>query len=204
MPPSEVGTQLLVGNLSIYATVSTTLPTAVTSAPTTLTTSEVKTFGHTTTSGAKINPSAILNKKIASKFTLLEAGNVKSLSVYVKRASFFNTQKMKGVIYSNNKGIPDKLKGITSEITIYAGYGTPGWVKMNFIGDVPLIAGEYWLGFVTGGAGGAIRYYYTLSDNNQDMKYNQDRYSDGVSDPFGDSYNEKKELLVYATYTPVK
>ena len=115
---------------------------------------EIITFGQTTPGDP--NSLDLLgleeNKKYVTKFDLPQSGSVTKLSGYVKGGALSSSenQKIRGIIYSNNNNTPNQLLGITNELFIPLGL-TPGWADMNFETPVFLVAGSYWLGFISGG-----------------------------------------------------
>jgi hypothetical protein len=58
---------------------------------------------------------------------------------------------IKGLIYSDNDGSPDKLLGTSAVVSISAN-ANRSWVSLPFASALSLDAGEYWLGEIAVGA----------------------------------------------------
>jgi hypothetical protein len=63
---------------------------------------------------------------------------------------------------------------------------------------VPLSAGAYWIGFITGGASGGMGYAYDSAAGSR--AYNANTYSSGPSNPFGAATKDSEQASIYATY----
>ncbi len=137
--------------------------------------------------------------KSGCKFTLPEEGRVTKLTGHV-RGLAGGPQVRKGVIYADSAGAPGALKGVTAEVSIAAS-AAAAWVDLSFATPVDLAAGDYWLGFHTGGNNNASDSAYdTLTDG---LQYNFNAYADGATDQFGTSTGDPQERSIYATYDPL-
>ena len=81
-------------------------------------------------------------RALVTKFTLSEAGDVTTLTVYCATRSGAGTS-WKGVILSDSSG-PSTVLGVTAASTVDA----TGWVTLTFSSPVSLAAGDYFLGIV--------------------------------------------------------
>ena len=63
------------------------------------------------------------------------------------------TMLVKGLIYSDNRGSPDKLLGASNEVSVSA-HAKRSWLPLPFASAVPLPAGVYWLGEIAVGGPG--------------------------------------------------
>src|SRR3989344_1576719 len=175
---------------------TTTTPPATTPSLTTPTVSpttapafgeEAITFGETSLITSKTP--AEKNMKKVSKFTLPQSGKVVKLSIQLSGGG--SGRGLKGVIYSDNNGAPDKLLGTTDLVTISIAQTSPVWVDMTFASSISLNAGNYWLGFIKNDIGmEGLDYYRDLSINSPEEQLQltiekDDMFVDGASDPFG-------------------
>lgn len=82
------------------------------------------------------------DRALLSLFTLTEAGNVTSIEARFEASSSAGTN-FKGLIYSNNAGVPNTRLGVGAAVAVPAGGGV-----LSSSLSVSLAAGDYWLGFV--------------------------------------------------------
>lgn len=79
---------------------------------------------------------------LLSLFTLTEDGDITSIEARFDSSSTAGTS-FKGLVYSNNAGVPNARLGIGTAATIPAGGGV-----ISSALSVSLSAGDYWLGYV--------------------------------------------------------
>lgn len=82
------------------------------------------------------------DRALLSLFTLTEAGDVSEIVARFHSSSAAGTN-MKGLIYSNNAGVPNARLGVGAAVAVPAGGGL-----VTSALAVSLAAGDYWLGFV--------------------------------------------------------
>ena len=172
-----------------------------TSAPVTITVNpaSVTTFG-TTTPGTKTD-SASANVKEVSKFTAPVTGNVTKVTAYISGlGSTSGTQKIRAVVYADSGGNPGALLGQSAEVTITAGRAW-GWVDFTFSGGLNIPAGTVWMGFIGATKNDLTQIRYDAVTN--DLKYNNNTYTSGASNPFGTPKTGSKHYSIYATYGEV-
>ena len=102
------------------------------------------------------------------------------------------TAKIKGIIYSDNGGVPDALIAVTDETVGWEAYGP---IVLSFSSPVSLSAGNYWIGFIAD----STIYIWCSNYVLNSVLYNSDTYSDGPSDPFGSTSGTYYKHIVYAS-----
>jgi len=119
------------------------------------------------------------DRKRVTSFDLTEPAWITRMHTYVRGGG--DSQTIRGVIYSDNNGLPDILLATTIEFIIFPNL-TQQWVRMNLINNINLQPGKYWLGLITGPSLDPARIYFT---ENRNRTISTDAYSDGPSSPFG-------------------
>src|SRR5262249_34964297 len=107
---------------------------------------------------------------------------------------------MKGLIYSDASGKPDKLLGVSEQLT-FKSTNVAGWYELPFSSPVKLSAGTYWIGVITGPTVNVAGFRYDSVTNSRD--YNANSYSSGPTNPFGSVTIDNEQTSLYATYTTV-
>lgn len=97
-------------------------------------------FGDETAGGDTFPCSS--DRALLSLFTLTEDGDVTEIVARFDATSTAGTN-MKGLIYSNNAGVPDVRLGVGAAVAVPAGGGL-----VTSALAVSLVAGDYWLGYV--------------------------------------------------------
>lgn len=133
-----------------------------------------------------------------SKFSLGQRADVTKLSVYLKGSGTAGSQVIKGVIYDDLNGLPNKLKGVTNELTI-SGTDAPAWRDLPFASPVRLEAGNYWLGIISGET--TLIAQISVDSKLDALRVIDDLYSDGPVATFSSPRTANLELSIYATYT---
>lgn len=143
-----------------------------------------------TTSSTYIIVSA--NTKVVSKFTLSENAKANFISVNFYGASA--NSAVKGVIYSDNDGVPDVLLGVTREGELEG--ISASIINFYFDSAIILPPGDYHIGIIVGNASCYPRVQASTGTNTR----NSDTYSDGPSDPFGTPGTALTSELVVCLY----
>ncbi len=159
-----------------------------------------QTFGKTSV-GASSDNGIFSNYKVVHAATLPVAGTVSKLTLYaIPGINSPNAETLKGLIYADEGGVPGKLLAVGSEVTYQGNVNGSGWIDLPLPTPVSLPAGNYWLGFITGGANEGMGYVY---DNVSGSRaYNANSYTSGPTDPFGTASEDSEQASIYATYTP--
>jgi PKD repeat protein len=167
------------------------------STPITIAVNAPTVFG-TTTPGTQTY-SFPLNRKQVSKFSAPTAGNVVKVSGYISGLGLKGgNENIRAVIYADSGGNPGALLGTSSQLQISAGRPW-GWVDFTFPAAVPIPAGPIWLGFITGGSkSNLLQLRYNVLTG--DLRFNNDDYSNGASNPFGSPTVGDSHFSIYATY----
>jgi subtilisin family serine protease/phosphodiesterase/alkaline phosphatase D-like protein len=139
-------------------------------------------------------------RKRVNSCTLPTSGSVTKLSVYLEPAGTSGQQVMKGVIYSDAAGKPEKLLGVSEQLT-FKSTNAGNWYELPFSSPVKLSAGSYWIGVITGATSNVAGFRYDSVTNSRD--YNANTYSSGPTNPFGSVTVDNEQTSLYATYTTV-
>lgn len=83
------------------------------------------------------------DRALLSLFTLTETADIVSIEARFHSSSTAGTN-FKGLIYSNNAGVPDARLGVGSAVAVPAG----GGVLSSALALAGLPPGDYWLGYV--------------------------------------------------------
>ena len=100
-------------------------------------------------------------------------------------------QPVRGVIYSDDDGAPDRPLARTYETTIVAGQSAK-IITLYFPSPIHVPDGAYWLGLHSGGTTAVARYAATISTSA--LRYNPDDYSDGPSSLFDTASADDKAM----------
>jgi chitodextrinase len=209
LTPSDVGSRLRV-------TVTATNPfgsAAATSAPTAVVTTSSPppappdppappatpdTFGRSTVGALwPLTP----DRKRVSRFSLPDDGSVTRISAYVdgNGPASSGTQPIRFVLYGDQAGAPAALVGATASHTIVK--GAPGaWVTLALPAPLPLSAGDYHLGILSGGTGQLGR--YAAVSLAAGLKQNDQPFATDPSNPFGPVTTFDLGLSIFAEYIP--
>lgn len=115
------------------------------SAPTALVAAPPPAIGKTTV-GSNWNTGGAGFLEVSGPYVMPEDGTCAKLTAYL-RPHATTAQKMRGVIYNDNGGVPGTLVAVTAETTVAAG-GADGWVDFTFAAAANLAGGSsYWLGY---------------------------------------------------------
>jgi len=138
------------------------------------------------------------------RFDLDEGALVSKLSACL-RGSGVNpglTGKVRGMIYTDNAGVPGTLKGTSAEVTVQDA-DAKQWFDLSFSAPVGLVAGAYWLGIWTGATSNVVK-FVNASDNGNDFAVQKTgtTYSSSGDGPSIVSPTLSVRVpLVYASYT---
>ncbi|MEA2153347.1 MAG: hypothetical protein QOI18_1580, partial [Solirubrobacteraceae bacterium] len=155
-----------------------------------------ETFGKTSV-GASLDYFGFERKRV-NHYVLPVAGSVSKLSVYLE-AHATGQQVLKGLLYSDNAGVPAALLGVSQELT-YASTSGAGWFDLTFASPVKLAAGTYWIGVMTGVTNSVAGFRWDSVAGSR--AYNLNTYASGPTDPFGTVTTDAEQTSLYATYTP--
>jgi hypothetical protein len=111
---------------------------------------------------------------------------VKTLSLYVAIGATIN---VKGVIYSDTDGEPDRLIATTNALSAVV----LGWNDFTFATEVDLTRGFYWLGVLSDGP-----FYVAYELYANDCCYCADNYATGPLTTFGSLTGEAQAFAMYA------
>ncbi len=187
---------------TIIATTSTTTTTSSTITTTTSTTTTTMPidpggtawFGSKTVGGESSVNTA--DSKRASRFALSEDGLVNRLVVRLASSSG-GSQRIRPVIYRDAAGVAGGLAAVGPERTVTPAT-TGEWIALPFSTPVPLAAGTYWLGTITGPDSKATIYF--LGTTGGAWAYGWDPYADGPTDPAGAMSSSLRPMSIYAEY----
>jgi len=156
-----------------------------------------KTFG-TRTVGTRSDPLSA-NRKRVNRYQLSTPGALTKIWLYLQSGAKTGKQVLRGVIYSDTRGAPRALLGVTSTISFRSGEAA-GWYDLSFAKPLALQPGFYWIGVLSGSTSkiAAIRWKNVASSG----KYSANRFASGPSNPFGPVTTDSERLSLYATYTP--
>jgi hypothetical protein len=139
----------------------------------------------------------VANQKRVNKCVLPVNAQARELTEYLSPTSFKGQELIKGVIYANSAGKPAALLGVTEQLT-FKSTQPAGWYPLKFASPVPLTAGTYWIGVITGNTGKVAAEHYDKVTNAED--YNTNTYTSGPSNPFGSVKTTSEEMSLYATF----
>lgn len=160
------------------------------------------TLGTTSTPTSTNHVNGDADKLIGSgPYTMTEAGVATKISQFIRNTSG-GTLKQRCAIYVNNAGVPGALVGVSAEVLVATGTGSPdgAWVDFAVTGTLSNATG-YWIAFWP-------------HDNTMDLYYNATgpgSYTGAVAystagaapDPFGTGTPASPgEYAIYITYTP--
>jgi hypothetical protein len=165
---------------------ATSSPTAVVSSAT---------FGKTTV-GASSDIFAAERKRV-NHYALPEAGSVTKLSVYLAPTGTSGQQVLKGVIYSDSRGKPEALLGVSEQRT-FKSTNVAGWYELPFASPVKLAAGNYWIGVITGVTPGVAGWRFDRVTGGR--AWNANAFASGPTNPFGAATIDSQQASLYATY----
>jgi len=140
------------------------------------------------------------NTKVVGKYVLGDAAEVTSFQFFGSNKDAARETNLRGVIYSDNGGVPDKLIAFTEELNVTD--DTKQKRTVSFTEAVSLSAGTYWLGIFFEVVGAAVTWHtrYGAGSTNQ-WATTADTYSDGASEAFGAPSYENRSIISFVTYT---
>jgi RHS repeat-associated protein len=154
------------------------------------------TFGPTAVGSG--NDSFASDRKRVNGYTISAAGAVTKLSIYLQPTGTSGTQLIRGVLYQDSSGSPGALAGKTLELAFHS-TDAAGWYDLVFPTPVPVTAGKWWIGVITGTTSNVAEFHYSNLTNGR--FYNSNSYSAGPTDPFGTATIDSEQMSLYATYT---
>jgi hypothetical protein len=190
--PADAGETLRV---SVIASNDGVLSAAKSSAQTAVIAQGPANFGKTSIgSSAEMDPA---NLKGVSKYALPIAASVSRLSIYLQPTGTAGEEKFEGVVYGESSGAPGALLGSTVALT-FKNTNAAGWYELPFPTSLKLGAGNYWLGWISGGTSAiaAFRYESVTSA----LYYNSNLFTSGPANPFGTPTKLNLAPSLYATY----
>jgi hypothetical protein len=153
------------------------------------------TFGKTAAGGA-VDPGDA-NWERVNLAKLAQAGAVTKLTIYLQRLNP-GAQVLQGVLYADQGGSPGTLLAVSSPVT-FGSSAASGWYDLPFSAAVPLQAGTYWMGLLTGGTGDVFALRYDDSTAGSSAVAPQS-YANGPLNPFGSARLDAEQMSIYATY----
>jgi hypothetical protein len=154
------------------------------------------TFGKTSV-GASADSYAA-NRKRASRYALPTAASLTKLSIYLAPTGTSGQQLLEGVLYADSSGKPGALLGTSSPLT-FKSTNTAGWYDLTFPSPLNLVAGNYWIGVITGTTANVAGFRYDSVAGSRG--YNANTYTAGPTNPFGPATTDSEQTSLYATYT---
>jgi len=147
--------------------------------------------------GAAFNNFPAPDDKSVCLFNLPINGNVQKLTIYFKGTNASHQGGLaQGLIYSVTGGEPDVLIA-SSDVTTVPD-GVDGWLDFPFASEVPLTAGDYYIGII------AHNRLYGAMDVAGTNRRNDNPYDGSTlfaSNPFGTAASTSNQKSVYATYS---
>ena len=144
--------------------------------------------------------------KQATRYSLPSQGYAREIKLYLQPTGLSGQQTLEGVIYADSAGAPGALLATTAALT-YPSTAPPGWYALklprqrtdqNPSGLLLLQAGDYWIGFLTGGDAGVAAVVYDSAPAG--LVDNSNAFSAGPTDPFGPISTRDERLSMYLTY----
>jgi hypothetical protein len=163
----------------------------------TVTAKPTATCGKTTV--GKSSDSLLANFKRVNQCTLPVNATVSELSIYLTPTSHSGQQLIKGIFYADSKGKPAALLGTTVQLS-FTSKSSAGWYHLSFPTPLKLVAGNYWIGMITGAGQYVAGERYSSVANAEDSNTNS--YTAGASNPFGSFKMGNEQMSLYATYAP--
>jgi hypothetical protein len=157
----------------------------------------VATFGKTT-NGTGQSQSSTDRKKVSSA---VPASSGTATSITIRGRITAENTVIKGVIYSDNAGVPDALLAVSDEITVNS-TTEQDWTGALTGGDqISITSGTtYWVGWIQQDPG--TGFFEISRDSTTGLSQtNTDTYSDGPTNPFGTPTAEAGPVDVFVTYT---
>jgi len=154
------------------------------------------TFGKTTVGTiADFNPVPTLQTQ---RFQLTENAAVSKLTIYVSGQS--SPCNIIGVIYADNAEAPTTLIAQTPPTNVA---GTTGWHDLIFSSPIPLTAGYYHLGWLSGTSTTLTTYYDTSGTHTWNTALQSSKpFYPTPPNPFAVEKQNAYTFSIYATYTP--
>jgi thermitase len=140
-------------------------------------------------------------RKRVNRYALPTNGWVTKLNVYLAPTSTSGQQVMKGVIYSDTSGKPEKLLAVTEPLT-FKSTNSAGWYELPLKPGLQLSAGNYWIGVITGPTNSVAGFRWTSVTGARIS--NANTYSSGPTNPFGTAEKtDAEQMSLYASYWAV-
>lgn len=136
------------------------------------------------------------NVKRVNSYRLKHRTRLLDLTIYLQARRRHGSQNVKGIVYSNRRGKPDRLLAHTQTLR-FASTSQPGWYHLKLRRPLALHAGRYWLGVITGETGGVIGFRYRSVPHSRDLDVN--RFGHGPSKRFGRVSIDDCLMSLYAT-----
>ena len=138
------------------------------------------------------------------KFTLAEAGDVESISAYLKSGPSSSPQAFRLALYADSSGTPGGLRGVTSEGAVLDTQTAYAWSTLSLPAPVSLSAGDYWLGVWLGDWYNSVDIAYGAASGGTGFWQGDVIYSSAGNpeNPWVGGSGMTETLLFYATYTP--
>jgi hypothetical protein len=131
--------------------------------------------------GPDIAPLAA-NVKQVNEYALPTSGTAVWMFADLVPAGGQGAEQVQGVVYADASGAPGALVGATMPVTITPA-SAPMEYQLAFPQRLPLQAGNYWLGLLTGGDGTVAGINYSPEPSSTPTNSNE--FSAGPNDPFG-------------------
>lgn len=138
------------------------------------------------------------NRRSLSPVTLGEGGTLASMTVRARVSNTTEVRHWKGVIYSDQSGVPGELLYVTDEQIITS--TAVSSLSANFAGEY-ISPGQYWIGYLYDSNATTNVIIYRANTASQSVSA-VDSYADGPLNPAGTMALFGGPLDVYVSYSP--
>jgi hypothetical protein len=137
------------------------------------------------------------NLKAVNRYVLPTPAIVGFEDIYLGPGVSSGRQLIRGVVYADTNGAPGRLLDSTEQL-VYTRARGKRWAVLNFNPYLPLPAGVYWIGLISGGTPGVAAFYSDHVAGVLDI--NRNAYAQGPSDPFGPFVRGANLISLYLDY----
>ncbi|HEV7585714.1 MAG TPA: choice-of-anchor D domain-containing protein, partial [Solirubrobacteraceae bacterium] len=170
---------------------------AASSAQTSVVVLPSETFGKSTVGASP--DSFLADRKRVNRYALSGAGTLSKLSIYLAPTATAGQQLLKGIVYADSGGAPASLVAVSEPLT-FKSTDAAGWYDLVFSSPPSLVAGNYWIGIITGATSNVAGFRFDNVTGARD--YNPNAYTAGPTSTFGTPSIDTEQTSLYATYTP--
>jgi hypothetical protein len=135
--------------------------------------------------------------KAVNRYSLPTAAASVDLHVYLAPNGVPGDQRLRGVVYADDGGVPGALLGVTDELDFMSS-STAGWYALPFARPLTLASGDYWLGLISGPQVDVAAFAYDPVSGSRAA--NANAYAAGPTDPFGPIVTDNAQMSLYLVY----